>query len=78
MDGARERGEGGSERSIEGATERRRGAWEEGREGNFKGGILRRTLASIQRTKQDPTWSHTIATSVLQIQNCNGYINSVL
>ena len=39
MDGARERGEGGSEwrRGIE---REREGAWEQGREGNFKGGSI--------------------------------------
>ena len=41
MDGARERGEGGSERRREGATERGRGAREEcGRKGYMEGGKL--------------------------------------
>ena len=52
MDGAKERGEGGSERRKEGATERGRGEREErggmeiGMNGNFKGATLKRTLAS--------------------------------
>ena len=41
MDGANERGEGGSERRREGATERGRGAREErGRKGDREGGKL--------------------------------------
>ena len=45
MGGRKRVEEGGSN----GARERRKGgAWEVGREGNFKGGTLRRTLASIQ------------------------------
>ena len=56
MDGSKERGEGGSERSKEGATERGRGEREEhGRKGDREGGkhqgrYLRRTLAGIQYT----------------------------
>ena len=43
-----------------------------GREGNFKGGALRRTLASIQYTAHKTTHNAAldIATLVLQIQNC--------
>ena len=56
MDGAKERGQGGSERREEGATERGRRGREIGRQGNFKGGTLRRTLASSrERTKQHTT-----------------------
>ena len=62
MDGAKERGQGGSERREEGATERgRREREEHGRKGDreagiFKGGTLRRTLASSrERTKQHTT-----------------------
>ena len=51
MDGAKERGQGGSERReqrSEGEEKGRSvGGREIGREGKFKGGTLRRTLASI-------------------------------
>ena len=59
MDGARERREGGSEQRREGATERVRGTWrsvrgrEIGREGNFKGCTLMRTLANMQYIAQN-------------------------
>ena len=50
---------GGRKRTEEegsnGARERSVGGREIGREGNFKGGTLRRTLDSIQRTKQHTT-----------------------
>ena len=74
MDGARERGEGGSERRREGATERGRGASEEngkkgvGREGNFKEGTIRRTLASIQYTALKTTHNVALAISTLVLQ----------
>ena len=47
------------------------GGREMGTEGNFKGGTLRRTLASIQCTTLKPTHDAAlaIATLVLQIQN---------
>ena len=51
-----EGGEGVSERTRDGATERGRGSKEErggmeiGRDGNFKGGNLRRTLDNLQYT----------------------------
>ena len=81
MDGARERGEGESKRRRKSATERGRGAWEKrgrkgdreiGREGNFKRGTLRGTLASIQYTAHKTTHNAAlvIATLVLRIQNC--------
>ena len=41
-----------------------------GREGKFKGGTLRRTLASIQYTAHKTTHNAAIATLVLQIQHC--------
>ena len=69
MDGAREIKEGGSEQTKEGAgregaTERGRGVREQGRQGNFKGGTLRRTLLKIL---------------VLQMKNSElVYINSVV
>ena len=56
MDGAKERGEGGSERRKEEQRSegeekgRSLGGREIGMEGNYKGGTLRRTLASIQYT----------------------------
>ena len=45
---------------------------EGGREGNFKGDIMRRTLASIHYTAHKTTNNAAlaIATWVLQIQNC--------
>ena len=60
MDGAKERGQGGSERreqQSEGEEKgRSMGGREIGRQGNFKGGTLRRTLASSrERTKQHTT-----------------------
>ena len=57
----------------EGATERGRGERAEGvrkgdmAAGNYKGGTLRRTLASTQYTAHKTTQN---ATSVLQIQKC--------
>ena len=74
MDGARERGEGGSEQRREGATER--GAREEcGRKGYREGGKLQGRYPEEdtgQYTAHKTTHSATlaIATLVLQIQNC--------
>ena len=62
-----ERGEGGSERRREGATERGRstgrsgGRREIGREGNFKGCTLMRTLANIQYTLLKTTHNTALA-----------------
>ena len=47
------------------------GGREIGQEGNFKGGTLRRTLATIiQHTVHKTTHNATIAALFLQIQNC--------
>ena len=54
MDGAKERGQGGGSEGEE--KGRSMGGREIGRQGNFKGGTLRRTLASSrERTKQHTT-----------------------
>ena len=75
MDGARERGEEGSVRRREGATERGRGAREEReRKGDREGGKLQGTYPredSDQYTAHKTTHDAAlaIATLVLQIQN---------
>ena len=46
------------------------GGREIGREGHFKEGTLRRTLASLQYTAHKTTHNATIATLLVQIQNC--------
>ena len=50
-----------------------------GREGNFKGGTLRRTLVCIQYTPHKTTHNAAlaIATLILQIKNCKR-VESVL
>ena len=66
MDSAKERGEGGSERRRRLSEEGR----EQGREGNFKGGIPRRALASVHYIHKP---SHNAAlgldTLILQMKN---------
>ena len=70
MDGASERGEEGNERRREGAG-RSVGGREIGREGNFKGCTLMRTLANIQYTLHKTTHSAALAleTLVLKMKN---------
>ena len=65
MDGTSERWEGGRKRAQEGLSEEGR---EQGREGNFKGGILRRELASIQYIHK-PSHDAALETLVLKIVN---------
>ena len=93
MDGAREK-RGGRKRVEEGrsngASERSKGgAWEPGtlggrkigREGNFKGVTLRRTLASILHTvysAQNNTQRGPCHCDFGKYKIVNGYINSVL
>ena len=73
MDGARERGEGESERRREGATERGRGTGrsvrvrEIGREGNVKGCTLVRTLANIRYTLHKTTHNTALETLLLEM-----------
>ena len=68
------RGGGRKQRSKEEEQGRSVGGTEMGREGNGKGGTLRRTLAStgIQYTAHKTTHNATlaIATLVLQLHNC--------
>ena len=76
MDGARERGEGGSERRREGATARRRVAREEsGRKGDRAGGKLQgryheEDTDQYSAHKTTHNAALAIATLVLQIQDC--------
>ena len=68
MDEARERGEGGSERRRDGATERGEvqvGGREIEREGNFKGCTQMRTLTNIQYTLYKTTHNTVIAHETL-------------
>ena len=70
--GGRKRTE--EEGSEEGREQQSKGE-ERGREGNFKGGTLRRTLASIQYTAHKTTHNAALAldTLVLQLKMLNGY-----
>ena len=72
---------GSNQRSEEEEQGRSVGGREIGRDGNFKGCTLWRTLTSIQYTAHKTTHNAALAitTLVLQIQNCKRvYINSVL
>ena len=77
MDGARERGEGRSERRREGATGRGRCTWrsvrgrEIGKKEHFKGCTLMRTLANIHYTLHKTTHNADLALDnvVLQMKN---------
>ena len=71
MAGGRERGEGGSERRKEGATDRGRGTGrsvggrEIEREGNFKGRTLIRTLANTKYAFHTTTHNADLALDTL-------------
>ena len=60
-DGTRHGQRGGRERAEEGLSEEWRGGGKGAREGNFKGGVLRRTLATIQYIHKP---SHSAATAI--------------
>ena len=71
-EGRKEASGGGREQRSEREEQVRSvGRREIGREGNFKGGTMRRTLTSIQYTAHKTTHNTAlaIATLVLQIQN---------
>ena len=76
MDGARERGEGGSERRRDGATQRGRGAREErvskvdGEGGERQGRCPEEDAGQYTAHKTTHNVSLAIAPLVLQIQNC--------